>query len=299
MKEILLDSLLDTVKLLPFLFIAYILIEVFEQEFADKIKHQIKRAGWLWPFFGAIFWLIPQCGFSVISSTLYNRKLITLWTLLAVYLATSDEAIPIILSHPDKINVLRPLLVTKFIIAIIAWFIIDLVLRKSQKKILTHHHHEDPKDECNIMLEKVDPIWCCGHHCNEKKFSFKEFILHPVFHTLKIASYIFIITLILNRLISYIWTENLSQILLQNTIRQPVITAFIGLIPNCAASVIITEMFLQWWISFGAAISWLSAGAWLWLLVLLRWNHRKISLKIIWLLLAISIFSWIIIQILF
>lgn len=297
--NIILDALLDTVKLLPFLFIAYLLIEIFEQKFADNIKHQIKKAGRLWPFFWSIFWLFPQCWFSVISSTLYNRKLLTLWTLLAVFLSTSDEAIPIILSHPDKIKYIRPLLATKFIIAVIAWFIIDLILRKSQKKILAHHHHEDPKAECNIILEKVDPIWCCGHHCDEKKFSFKELILHPVLHTLKISIYIFAITLILNRLLAYIWPENVSKVLLQHTIRQPIITAFIWLIPNCAASVVITEMFLQWWISFWAAISWLSAGAWIWLLVLIRWNHRKISLKIIWLLLAISILSWIVLQIFF
>lgn len=303
MLEIFLDALIDSAKMLPLLFIIYVGIELLEYKFGNKIKKSVQKAGKAGPLLGAAAGSLPQCGFSVITTALYSQRLVTIGTLLAVYLATSDEAIPVILSQPDQAGILLPLILTKVGIALFAGYAIDLFFRKKNKQTLAHidsyssghdspeHHHEELDNETA----------CCGHHTSTltKKFPVKEIFLHPIIHTLKIFVFIFLVSFLINFVLFILGGDVLAKILLSGTIFQPLIAALVGLIPNCASSVAITELYLQGAISYGSVIAGLSASGGLGLLVLFKEEKNKAEIwKIVALLFAISALSGIIIQLL-
>lgn len=304
MTELILDALIDTAKMIPFLLIIYVGIELIEYKFGNLIRQKVQSAGNAGPILGALAGAFPQCGFSVVTAALYTQKLVTIGTFLAVLLSTSDEAIPVILSQPDKIHLIWPLLLTKFIIALIAGYAVDFMFRKSNQKTLQHidnyskgiyeegHHHE-------CVIE--EPA-CCGHSTssNAKHFSYHELIWHPIKHTAKIILFIFLATLAINLLFFYIGEERLAALLLNNTFWQPILAALVGLIPNCAASVAITELYLEGTLSYGAVIAGLSASGGLGILVLFKEDKDKKDIfKVVGLLFAISVLSGLIIQYLF
>lgn len=304
MTDLLLDALIDTAKMIPFLLIIYIGIELIEYKFGSLIRKKIQQAGKTGPMLGALAGAFPQCGFSVVTAALYTQKLVTVGTFLAVLLSTSDEAIPVILSQPDKINLIWPLLLTKFIIALIAGYSVDFLFKKSNQKTLSHidnyskgvfeegHHHE-------CVIE--EPA-CCGHCTSSeaKQFSYHEIIWHPIKHTAKIILFIFLATLALNLLLFYVGEDRLALLLLNNTFWQPIIAALVGLIPNCAASVAITELYLEGALSYGAVIAGLSASGGLGILVLIKEDKDKQDIfKVVVLLFAVSVVSGLIIQYLF
>ncbi len=301
MQTIFLEALFDSLKMLPLLFVVYVGIELIEYKYGNKIRRNIQKAGSAGPAIGALAGSFPQCGFSVISTALYTQRLLTIGTLLAVYLSTSDEAIPIILSQPDKAKILIPLILTKIFIAVVAGYIVDLFFRKKNKQTESHiqayatgkdnpeHHHE-------CVIE--EPA-CCGHCVspNAKKFSPKEIIYHPFVHTLKIFSFVFIASFLINLLIFYIGDSNLQRIFSQHIYLQPFIAALFGLIPNCASSVAITELYLKGVITYGAVVAGLSASGGLGILVLLREEKRRRDVfTILGLLLGISIVAGLVIQ---
>ena len=282
------DAVVDSIHMLPFLFFIFVFIELIEYFYSDKMKKLAQYSDRVGPLAGSLAASFPQCGFSVIASTLYTKRMITKGTLLAVYLSTSDEAIPVIMSEPSKIGLVVPILLTKILIAITAGYAIDFILDKTQKNNLT------------IDIEQEEPEeGCCHHHLNVKRK--RDLIIHPVFHTLNVFIFIFLVTLGINYLVFLVGgEENLGQYFLHDSIFQPVITAIVGLIPNCAASVAITVMYLKGAIGFGSVISGLCSSAGLGLLVLLKKNDSlKDTLKIVFLLLFVSIFSGIILQSLF
>ena len=301
MQKIFLDAIFDSLKMIPLLLVIYIGIELIEYKFGNKIRKNIQKAGHAGPAIGSLAGSFPQCGFSVISTALYTQRLLTIGTLLAVYLSTSDEAIPVILSQPDKIKVLLPIILTKIIIAIIAGCTIDLFFQKTNKKTLEHaeaytegkddlaHHHE-------MIIEEQA---CCGH-CpspSAKKFNPKEIIFHPLIHTLKIFFFILTTSVVINFAVFQIGDLNLQRIFAGHLFLQPIIAALLGLIPNCASSVAITELYLKGIISYGAVIAGLCASGGLGLLVLLKEDkNRGEILKIIGLLFGISVFAGLIIQ---
>lgn len=295
MSKVFFDTLIDTAKTIPFLFIIYFIIEFLEYRYGKNLWQKIQKAGRAGPAVGSAVGSIPQCGFSVISSALYSQKLITIGTLLAVYLATSDEAVPIILSEPSKAKILIPLILIKVIIALIGGYLIDFIFRKSNKKIMGHisayahgedkaHHHE------------IDDQACCGHTMAERP-KVSELFTHPLVHTLKIAGFLFLFSFLINFSFYKIGIDGISKIFLGRSILQPVIAAFIGLIPTCAASVALADLFLKGVISFGSVVAGLSCSAGLGWLVLYRENKDiKDTLKVIGLLLTIAITSGILIQ---
>ena len=301
MYQLFLDALNDSARTIPLLLIIYVSIELIEYRFGNQIKKDVEKAKSAGPLVGALSGSFPQCGFSVIISALYTQRLATIGTLLAVYLSTSDEAIPIILSEPKKAPIIIPLILTKIFIAIIAGFSIDFMAKRSKRKTLAHikayatgvdnksHHHE----------RKAAKTACCGHSINNdsKKIDLKEIFLHPAIHTLKIFGFIFAITFLLNFAFYIIGEGNIESFLSKLTIVQPLLTALIGLIPNCAASVAITELYLKGVITYGAIISGLCASGGLGLLILMREekNKRKV-ITIIGLLFGISVFSGVLIQ---
>jgi len=304
MTQILLDALLDTAKMIPLLLIIYIGIELIEYKFGDSIRQKVQRAGKTGPALGAIAGTFPQCGFSVVTAALYTQKLVTIGTFLAVLLSTSDEALPVILSQPDKIHLIWPLILTKVIIALIAGYTVDFIFRKSNERTLAHinnyakgtddktHHHE-------IVVEEAA---CCGHSTSTsaKKFDYHEIIWHPIKHTAKILLFVFLVSAIINLLFFYVGSEKVASLFLGHTFLQPFIAALFGLIPNCAASVAITELYLKGAISYGAVIAGLSASGGLGILVLFREHDSKKDIfRVVALLFGISVFAGLIIQYLF
>lgn len=301
MLEIILDSFLDTSKMIPLLLIIYIGIELVEYKWGNKIRLSMEGAENAGPLIGSVSGIFPQCGFSVITTALYTQRLVTIGTLIAVYLSTSDEAIPIILSDPNKAHLIVPIIITKLFIAIFFGYTIDIIFRKKNKEIFEHikvfssgsdnpeHHHE-------TLLDKHA---CCGHNLsNESKdFNFKEIFIHPIFHTMKIFVFIFITSLFIGTIISKVGNESLKMFFLKYEFLQPFFAALIGLIPNCASSVALTELYIEGIITYGAVIAGLSSAGGLGILVLLREEKSKKEVfKIVGLLLFISILVGLVLQ---
>jgi len=198
------------------------------------------------------------------------------------------------MSQPGKAGVLVPLILTKIGLALIAGYTIDLFFRKSNKKILNHIEKFD-HDECHHD-HKIDEIACCGHELSDKP-NIKEMLLHPFIHTAKVFFFIFIVSLLINFAFFKLGDDNISKLFMHNSFFQPFIAAIVGLIPNCAASVAITELYLKGIIGFGSTIAGLSAGAGLGLLVLFKENKNiKNTLTILALLMFFSVFAGVLIQ---
>lgn len=275
------DALIDSIHTLPFLFFVFLFIEIFEYYYANKINNLMKNSGKTGPVIGSLAAIVPQCGFSIIASSLYTNKLITRGTLIAIYLATSDEAIPVLLSYPEKISLILPIIFVKLVIAIVAGYLTDLIFRTSVEQNKEIEITEEGCCKHDILTDNKNNLW-----------------LHPLAHTFNVFIFILIITLILN---FFITDTSLTSILSSNNIKiklfEPIVTGIIGLIPNCAVSITITMLLIKGTISFGAAISGLCSNAGLGLLVLLRKNSTlKDSVLVITLLLLASILSGLIIE---
>jgi hypothetical protein len=301
MYEVILDALMDTVKMVPLLLVIYIAIELLEYKFGNEIITMVQKAGVAGPAIGALAGSLPQCGISVVATALYTQRLATIGTLLAVYLATSDEAIPIILSHPDKAALILPLLLTKILIALVAGYTIDLFFRKTNKITLDHikAYASGEDDEHHDHAIVMDKEACCGHSTSSSanKFNTKEIFLHPVIHTAKIFVFIFAVSLLINAAVFLMGEEAFGQLFSGYTFFQPFIAALVGLIPNCAASVAITELYLKGAITYGSLIAGLCTSAGLGILVLFREEKdKKEILKVLGLLFGISVLVGLLIQ---
>lgn len=277
--EIVEHTLIDSVKILPFLFITYLLMEYIEHKTSNKVKQVIEKSGKLGPLLGGLVGIVPQCGFSVSATNLYAARVISLGTLISVYLTTSDEMLPILISEDISAITILSILGIKLVIGVLAGFIIDFVLRKLNK---------------NKLEEKIVDI-CEHEHCHCEDGIIKSSIKH----TVSIFIYIVIITFVLNGIITLIGEETISHFVSQNVVLGPVIAGLIGLIPNCASSVILTQLFVENVISMPILISGLCVNAGVGLLVLFRINKNlKENLKITGLLYAIGVISGIILEIL-
>ncbi|MEI7696051.1 MAG: putative manganese transporter [Chlorobium sp.] len=291
MRELFLDALADSAAMIPFLLLIYFLVELFERRFGGGIARVLKKTVKIGPALGAAFGCIPQCGFSVVASALYTRRLITKGTLLAVFLATSDEAIPVILAQPGKGKFVLAVLLTKLIIGLIAGFAIDLLLGSLLRGKESHGHQ--------IADDATHDAGCCNHDLSGTIGKW-QWLTHPIIHTSKIFLFIMAVTFALNVLIASVGEENLGRVLLKQHLLQPFLAALIGLIPNCAASVAIAELFLKGGLSYGSAIAGLCSSAGLGGLVLLRENHDSgDTIRILLLLVAISTVAGIAIQLLY
>lgn len=263
------DTTFDCLKMLPFLFVAFILIEALEHYSSDFTAKALAKVGKAGPVVGAVAGCVPQCGFSVMAANLYAGGIISVGTLLSVFIATSDEAILIIMSNPERIREVGVLLAAKVIIAVTAGYIIDIFFRNQIASV---------KERGNLCKD-------CG--CDEEDAGIWKPAWH---HTIRIFIYLFIFTGILNLCIEVFGIEQLSKFLLGNTIFQPVIAAVIGLIPNCAASVILTQLYLNGAISFASVIAGLCTGAGVGLVVLFKMNrNRRENLKIVGVLFLVAV----------
>lgn len=254
--DILADALIDTLRLVPFLFVTYLIIEAIEHKASEKTEALIEKAGTAGPLVGALVGIFPQCGFSAAASTLYAGRVITLGTLIAVYLATSDEMLPVLLAEQADIGLIATIMVSKLVIGMIMGFLIDGIYRIVRKGKHDHIniHHMCEHDHCG---------------CGEEK---DGILRSATVHTLQVTLFVFLITLVIDALIAVIGENALATFLDAQPLFSVVASATVGLIPNCAASVVITELFLEGTISTAAMMSGLLVSAGIGLLVLFRAN---------------------------
>ena len=264
--HILEHSFIDSLKTLPFLFGVYLLIEYIEHRSADKLGGALRKMGPFGAIGGAVLGSVPQCGFSVVAANLFSGRLITMGTLIAVFIATSDEAVPMILANPESIGSLWKLIICKVIIAIAVGLLVDLIA-----KVLGFNRAEEPfKEICS--------------HCDCEHHGIFHSALH---HTIEIIIFIFIVNLLLNGFMEFAGEETASKLLMTDSVFQPLIAALIGFIPNCAASVVLTQLYIEGVLSFGSIIAGLTTGAGVGLVVLFKTNkHVKQNLAIMGILYA-------------
>lgn len=256
MLECLIDGLLDSIKIIPFLFVTFFILEFLEHKLnkkSEKVLIKYKKFG---PIFGGLFGAVPQCGFGAMAASLFSNKVITIGTVIAIFLSTSDEMLPIMLGNKVNIGVALSILLFKAIVGIFVGLIVDLVFRK-KGYVKEHIHIED---------------MCEDEHCHCED---KEGILIPsLIHTLKIGLFILIANISINFIIHFIGEEQLSNILLSNNILKYFIASLVGLIPNCASSIIITELYLSNLITIGTMFAGLLTGSGLGILLLFKVNKN-------------------------
>ncbi len=267
--DILLDTALDTIEIFPLLLFVYVLLELLEHRM-DLSNYAHLLTGPAGPLLGAIAGCIPQCGFSAAAATLFNYKRISGGALIAVFLATSDEALPILLAHPDQFSTVLRLLVCKVIIALFWGYCFWLFTWLRYRR----YHALQPV----LMTEEC-------HHEKTEAFSF----FHVLQHTMYITAYLFLTMLIINLITSLLGAERIGALLLSDSLWQPILAALVGLIPGCGTSILLTTLFLQGTLSFGAIIAGLGSSAGFSYLVLLQKRNRRTALAIVCTFLAASI----------
>ena len=290
--EIITETLIDTGKLVPFLAAIYFVVGFLEYRYGDRISHVLRDLGTLGPVMGALLGCIPQCGFSVVASALYVKRVISVGTLLAVFLSTSDEAVPVLLSMPDKAKVVGVLIAIKVVIAIAAGVGVDYVIR-----VCRAAKPKEATADVSGVVEVKEHAGCCAHGLDGRPSKVQALLLHPLRHIAKIFGFLLLLTLVLNFLVERIGPDKIGAVLLQGSIFQPILASLIGLVPNCFASVLLAELYAKGSISFGALVAGLCAGGGIGILVLIKENKDfKDTVFLIGLLLTVSIVSGIVIE---
>lgn len=278
MSEIIIDSVIDSIKLLPFLFLTYLFMEWLEHKTGSAARNRIRTAGKLGPVWGGLLGVIPQCGFSAAASSLFTGRVITVGTLIAVYLSTSDEMFPIMISNAVPAVTIIRILACKAAIGIISGLIVEYV-----------YTHILKKQEGDLDIHEI----CEEERCNCEH----GLISSAATHTLKVFVYIFLISLGLNIIIGLVGEETLVGLFTGAPVIGELIAALVGLIPNCASSVVITQLYLDHIIGAGAMMAGLLVNAGVGLLILFRLNHDRVqNLKIIGTLYGLGVFWGIIIE---
>lgn len=265
-KDVLLDALKDSALVLAFVFAFHLLLSFIE----DKLSNFLTKNRKLSPLFGSLFGIIPQCGTSVLAGDLYIKRFITFGTLISVFLSCSDEAILVLLTRPSQKTIMvLPLIASKFVIGFAIGYVIDLIYRKQEIK--------KPENELSDVI-------CHEHHHEHTKLH--KHLIHPLIHSLEIFAYVFVINVALGLIIASVGENNFINFLTSNKYLTPIYASLIGLIPNCASSVLLSELYLTGGLSFGALLAGLLVNSGLGMMVLLK---NKSTLKITWLVIAISL----------
>ena len=256
LHEVVLHSVLDTLKLVPFLFITYLIMELIEHKASDKVGAFMKKSGALGPVIGGAIGAVPQCGFSASASNLYTGRIITAGTLVAVFLSTSDEMLPILISNALSPKTIAAILISKVLIGVLVGFGIDLALRLSR---------------CEQEQINIDEF-CENNNCH-----CEEGILRSALrHTLNISLFVLLATFLLSLLIFLVGEDAIASVMQGYPVISHIISAAVGLIPNCAASVVITTLYVDGFISVGTMMAGLLSGSGVGLLVLFRVNRGKL-----------------------
>lgn len=314
-----------SISIVPFLFLTYLVMEYIEYRAGEQVQHVIEKAGPFGPVLGSVAGAVPQCGFSTAAANFYTGRVITLGTLMAIFLSTSDEMLPILISNQVEAGVIFKLLGIKVIIGMVAGLAIDGILRGKKWKAKApvegkgcahaheHHHgehtHEDEHDEHLTSYERAHGH-CHDHNhahtrihelCEQENCHCENGVfMSAVIHTVHIFLYILLITFVLNLIIEGVGEEKLGELLLNRPVLGPLVAGVVGLIPNCASSVVITELFLSGALGLGAMMAGLLVNAGVGVLVLFRVNrsNMKENLKIVGLLYVIGIVAGILLDLL-
>ncbi len=257
MKEIILDSVTDGMRMVPFLFLTYLVMEWLEHKTGDMTKKAVEKAGHFGPLIGAVLGAFPQCGFSAAAGSLYAGRVITLGTLFAIYLSTSDEMLPVLISEAAGAGLIIRILGCKIVIGMGMGFVIDLLLRRQRKA------------EEQIHIGEL----CSHEHCHCGADD-RGIVRPALYHTLQITCFVLLITFGLNLAVYLIGEAFLTDLFSQNGILGVLLSGLIGLFPNCASSVLVTQLYLEGVLDFGAMLSGLLTGSGIGLLVLYRVNHN-------------------------
>lgn len=253
MYDIILDTLMDGIRLLPFLFVTYLVMEYIEHKMSAGARRVVQTSGKFGPLIGSIAGIFPQCGFSAAAASLYAGRVITRGTLIAIFLSTSDEMLPVFISRQVPVRVILSVLGMKVVIGMAAGFLVDLLFSVVKKQ---------PEQEMNIHH-------MCEHdHCHCEDGILKSALVH----TAQIFFFIILVSFILNLVIDGVGEESLTEIILNQPLIGSLLSGAVGLIPNCAASVVITQLYLDGAMSLGAMMSGLLVGAGVGLIVLFRTN---------------------------
>ena len=265
-QEIIFDALRDSLLVFIFVFLVHLIISYFENSFANVLVRRRKTG----PIFGALFGLVPQCGTSVVGADLYIKKYISLGVLVSIFLSCSNEAfIAILASGSEKTIMILPLIGIKFMIGLLVGYLVDLIFRKQEIK----------------RVKEVEHSTCHVHDTENTELH--EHLIHPLLHSLEIFAYVFVINLIIGFVIGFVGEDNFASFLDTNKYLTPLFACFIGLIPNCASSLLLTELFLGGNLSFGALAGGLLVNSGLGMMVLIK-NRR--SMKNVLLILGICLF---------
>ena len=264
--DIFLDALKDSALVLAFVFIFHVILALFE----DKLAKILVKKHYTGPLFGSLFGIIPQCGTSVLAADLYLKKYITLGTIVAVFLSCSDEALILLLTKPsEKTWLVLPLILSKFLIGFAIGILVDLLYHKQETK--------EPETE-------LEDVICEEHHHHDVKLH--KYLVHPLVHALEIFAYVLMINIVLGLIIGSVGEENFANFITSNKYVSPLFASFIGLIPNCASSVLLSELFLGGNLSFGALVAGLLVNSGLGITMLLK---KKETLKYAGIILAICL----------
>ena len=258
-------TVLDTLRLLPFLYLYYLLMEFLEHKSGAAAEGWLRQSGKIGPLIGGAFGVVPQCGFSAAASGLYTGRVITVGTLLAVYLSTSDEMLPMLISHGAPVPFMLKILLCKLAVGVAAGFAVDGVFRLLRKKAKA-----DTKPQIEELCEREH---CkCGEH----------YAMSALWHTLRVASFILLFTFLLNLAVELLGEARLASLVLNRPVLANLLASVVGLIPNCASSVVLTELYLSGVISVGAMLSGLLVNAGIGLALLFR-NNRPVwdSLRVL------------------
>ena len=298
-------ALQDSIMIFPLLLISYLIIEFIENKASKKFEKSSLLSGKLSPLFASIMGTVPQCGFSVVMTDLFSKKKLSVAALIAVYLATSDEAVPILLSN-GKIADLLMLMLTKFVLALVIGYIIYLISaiipKKHKFELPKEHKHTDSDIEDNIETIKENSknleahshethshdeehhdddeittsahLGCCGHHIENDEGEEKIDIMHIIVHSLKVFGFIVAVNCVMNLLLEFVGTDNITTFLKNSSVFQPFIAGLVGLIPNCASSIVITELYIVGGLNFGAMVAGLCTNAGIALVILFKQNKN-------------------------
>ena len=277
MLDVLLDALMDTLKLIPYLFVTFLLLEIIEHKFSKKSEKILEKNKKFGPLIGGLLGGLPQCGFSAIASNLFSSKVITMGTVVAIFLATSDEMLPIMLGEKVDPKLMFGIVGFKVILGIIVGLIVDFIYKNKTEKNHESIHHMCEHDHCD-----------CAH---------SNVFVSSLLHTLKTVIFVLVANILIGIAIFYIGEDNISNLLLNHNILGYFISSLIGLIPNCAASIIITEVYLNKLISIGTLIAGLLTGAGLGILLLFKNNkNMKENITILGIVYFVGVIAGIIID---
>ena len=273
-EHVLEHSLADTLYLIPFLFVTYLAMEWLEHKTGGKAQAAVQRAGAAGPIVGAVVGVVPQCGFSAVAATLWAGRVITLGTLFAVFLSTSDEMLPIFIAEQVPLIVILKILGAKIVVGMVMGFIVDAGMRLARRIDAPLHIHDlCERDHC---------------HCHDGEGGILKSALK---HTLQVTVFIFIITIVLNGVLEVVGEDALGEFLSANPVLSVFGSALVGLVPNCAASVVIAQLYVSGVLGSGAMLAGLLVSAGVGLLVLVRTNrHWKQNVAIIVGLYAMGVF---------